>query len=128
MRISSTVFAELLGNAHGVYVFAIHKPWDYSPFMVNGSLAATPTIEWGRVEYRNSKGSHYFRFYECGNNHLADDNCALIFPKADGTENEYHLYATEYGLFITMVTPRPAFTKGYDYTSILLKDNDSTPM
>lgn len=128
MRISSTAFAELLGNARGVYIIAIHKPWDYSPFMVNGSLSATPTIEWGRVEYRSLKSSHYFSFYECGNNFHANDTDAIIFPKTDGGDNEYHLFSTEYGLLITMVTRRTVFAKGYDYTTILLNDNDRTPM
>lgn len=128
MRISSTVFAELLGNAHGVYLLAIHKPWDYSPSMVNGSLCVTPNIEWGRVEYRSLKNSHYFCFYECGNIFHANDSDAIVFPKDEGAENEYHLFSTEYGLLITMVTTRRVFTRGYDYTSILLKDNDRTPM
>lgn len=80
------------------------------------------------MEYRNTKCSHYFRFYECGNIFHANDTDAIVFPKTDGGVNEYHLFSTEYGLLITMVTPRPEFKKGYDYTTILLKDHDRTPM
>ena len=127
MQISPNTFAELLCNAKGIFVLALHKPWDYSPHMVNGDISFYSGIKWGSVEYRPTRKDHYFRFYEYDDNGSMIHTGGLLFPKCFPLENTYSLFATEYGLLIMVATRNPTLIKGYSYTAILLKDSDNTP-